>query len=271
MKKWTVGLSLLLLCSPAWGFAGTKEEIIRLQSDVLQLQNLIRLLQKNADENNGIVKSLLEQLNDQVAKNSVAMANLVRRLQNQKADFVNSIAQMHHEVQNLSVQWDDTNNRIASLQRSMEANRVQVQTFRQVPSRKEPGATIELDQVYNAVYNDYLMGDYDLAVAGFQDFLTNYPNTEYADNALYYLGVCYNNQGRYEQAVETFDQAINLYPKADKTVVAYYKKALALQNLQKNSEAIDTFKKLATIFPDSQEAALARQELEKLGVDLRRR
>ena len=32
-------------------------------------------------------------------------------------------------------------------------------------------------------YNDYLMGNYALAVDGFQDFLANYPESEYADNS----------------------------------------------------------------------------------------
>ena len=55
------------LCSPLSILAGTKEEIIRLQSDVLQLQNQIRMLQKSIDDNGSVFRSLLEQLNDQVA------------------------------------------------------------------------------------------------------------------------------------------------------------------------------------------------------------
>jgi len=37
---------LVLTGSLSWGLAGTEEEIIRLQNDVLQVQNQIRLLQK---------------------------------------------------------------------------------------------------------------------------------------------------------------------------------------------------------------------------------
>ena len=47
--------------------AGTKEELIRLQSDVQQLTSQLQLLQKSMSENDAILKTLLEQLSDRVA------------------------------------------------------------------------------------------------------------------------------------------------------------------------------------------------------------
>ena len=244
---------------------GQKREIVRLQSDVLQLQNQIRLLQKNFDDQSAILKSLLEQLNDQIGQSNVHMESLAGSVQGQKADMGSSMGQFRQEIQGLSIKWDDTNARLAALQQRLEENQMQIQSLRQPPSTAA-GNFIEPDQVYSSVYNDYLMGNYDLAIAGFQDFLSNYSDSEYSDNASYYLGVCYFEKGRHEQSIQAFDQVINLFPKADKAAPSYFKKALALEYMQKNAEAIETLKKLATIFPDSQEATLARQELEKLGV-----
>ncbi|HXK62382.1 MAG TPA: tol-pal system protein YbgF, partial [Acidobacteriota bacterium] len=185
----------------------------------------------------------------------------------QKADTSAVVAQLREEIQKLNVKLDDTNNRIAGLYQKVEESQLKTSSLRNVPSAGGTGG-VEPDQVYSQAYNDYLLGNYDLAIAGFQDFLTNFPNSEYADNAAHYIGVCYFEQGRYEQAAQAFDQVINLYPKADKTPVAYFKMAAAYQNLHKNDEAIETWKKLYTLFPDSQEAKLAAQELEKLGVAL---
>ena len=265
-KSVTVILLMVLTCV-SWASAGTKEELIRLQSDVLQLQNQIRLLQKNFDETGGVLQSLLEQLNDQMGQSNVKMVGLAEALTAQKADVGDAIVQFRQEIQSLQIKWDDTNTRIASVQQRLEANQLQIQSLRQVPSF-EAGGFIEADQVYSSVYNDYLMGNYDLSIAGFQDFLSNYPDNEYSDNASYYLGVSYLERGRQEQAIQAFDQVINLFPKADKTPPAYFKKALALEQLQRNTEAIDTLRKLATIFPDSQEANLAREELQKLGIEV---
>ncbi len=270
MKKKITYFFLLLFCSISLTVGGTKEEIIRLQSDVLQLQNQMRLLHKSMDDRGEILKSLLEQLNDQVAASNVLIESMIQVRQTQQvkdADLATSIGQLSQAIQNLNLKWDETNNRIAALHQKMEANQLHVSSLRRVPS-VEGGMVPQADHVYAAVFNDYLMGNYDLAIAGFQDFLISYENSEYSDNALYYLAICYSKLGRHEQGIQTFNQVINLYPKADMAPQAYFKKALALLELQKNADAIETLKKLAVIFPDSQEAIRARQELETLGVEL---
>ena len=265
MKHMGLVAIFLVVLWPSWAMAGTEEELIRLQNDVLQLQNQIRLLQKSTDENGSVLMSLLEQLNDQIASANVRMEALTEALQGQKEDQGAFVAQIRQEIQSLSIKWDDTNNRIASLQQGLQENQLQVQSLRQVPATD---FSIEPDQVYSSVYNDYLMGNYELAIAGFQDFLVNYPDSEYSDNASYYLGVCYHEKGRYQESIQAFDQSINLYPRADKTPPAYYKKGSAQEQLQLIPAAIETYRQLATIFPESQEAILAVQALRRLGVDV---
>ena len=248
----------------AFSMGGTKEEIVRLQSDVLQLSNQIRLLQKSTDETGSVFKSLLEQLNDQVARMNLATDELHRTMQEQKSDVFNLVTSIRSEVQNLSVKLDDTNNRLTALQKKQEEQQVRMQSLRTAPATAE--GTIQPDQAYAAAYNDFLIGNYDLAVAGFQDLLESHPDSEYSDNALFYSGICSQQQQRYEQAIDSFEQVINLYPKGDKTAAAYFKKAQVYQHLQKNTEAIDTLRQLIEIFPDSQESVQAQQELERMGV-----
>jgi tol-pal system protein YbgF len=267
MKRTLYFMVFLLLTFSLTSFGGTKEEIIRLQSDVLQLQELIRTLQKAVDENNGMMVSLLEQLNDQVAQGNLADDEMKGAVNSSKAQTLaleSTVNQLRDDMQVMSTKLDDTNNRIASLQRKLEENQMQIQTLRTVPS--EPGAEIDPDRVYSASYNDYLMGNYALAIDGFRDYLANYPESEYADNAAYYLGDCYLQQGRQELAIQAFDQLINLYPKGDKTPVAYYKKAVAQQEMQRMEDAISTLKALSKLFPDSREAKLAEEELAKFGL-----
>ena len=49
MKYLRLVATLLMVLGPSWAMAGTEEELVRLQNDVLQLQNQIRLLQKSTD------------------------------------------------------------------------------------------------------------------------------------------------------------------------------------------------------------------------------
>lgn len=268
MKRVLSFTVFLLLIGSTTSFGGTKEEIIRLQSDVLQLQELVRTLQKAVDEKNGMMLSLLEQLNDQAAEGSLASGELKGAVDSARAQTLaleSTVHELGDNMQSMSTKLDDTNNRIASLQRKLEDNQMQIQTLRTVPN--EPGAEIDPDRVYSASYNDYLMGNYALAVDGFRDYLANYPESEYADNAAYYLGDCYLQQGRQELAIQAFEQLINLYPKGDKTPVAYYKKALAQQEMQRMEDAIATLKALSKLFPDTREAKLAEEELAKFGLN----
>jgi len=261
-------LTLFLPLSLSLAFGGTKEEIVRLQSDVLQLQNQIRMLQKTVDEKEGMILSLLEQVNDQVAKGNLAFDDMLAAVNGAKAQtssLEQSIGAVVDQLELLSTKLDETNSRVASLHRKLEDNQMQVQSLRTLP--EDVTAEVEPDRVYSATYNDYLMGNYSLAVSGFQDFLANFPDSEYADNAAYYLGDSYLKQGRHELAIQAFDQVINLYPKGDKTPVAYYKKALALEEQQRLDQAIDTLKKLVKLHSTSPEAELAKQQLAKLGVE----
>ena len=79
---------------------------------------------------------------------------------------------MREEIQNLSVKLDDTNTRISALQQKTEENQLKIKSLRTLPTAT--GGEIEPDQAYSAAYNDFLMGNYDLAIAGFQDFLNTY-------------------------------------------------------------------------------------------------
>ena len=260
----TVALILFLTSQPV--FSGTKEEVIRLQSDVLQLQNLVRALHKGFDDSQGSNQSLLEQLNDQVATSNRLLQDMVTAMRAQQGETAAMASSLRDEMQNIIIKLDDTNNRVASLHRKLEESQTRRDTLRLPPTIL--GTDPKPDQVYYLTYNDYLVGNYELAIAGFRDFLSLYSESEYADNAAFYLAICHQMQGRYEQAIQVFDEVINMYPKSDMAPSAYYKKATTQMELQKNDEAIQTLSRLISLYPDSQESELAKRELNTLGVEV---
>ena len=267
MKKSLLAFVIVVLAlAPAVVFAGTQEEIIRLQSDILQLQEQIRLLQKVVDEKNSVIQTLLEQLNDQFATNNVTFSEMVDVLNENRArnsSLAGNVTAVRDDIARLSTRLDEINSRLAEVQRKFDENQMQVQTLRSVPSSGSGDVDVEPDRVYSASYNDYLVGNYSLAVNGFQDFLTNYPDSEYADNASYYLGDCYLQQKIFEMALRSFEQTVNLFPGGDKMSTAYYKIAQVLMQQNRMDDAIATLKKLEQLFPGSTEARLAGEDLAK--------
>jgi hypothetical protein len=65
--------------------AGVKEELIRLQADVLALKNQISLLDKTFTERTDSIRSLVTQLNDQVGRTSLVLGKISNVLETQSS------------------------------------------------------------------------------------------------------------------------------------------------------------------------------------------
>jgi tol-pal system protein YbgF len=122
-------------------------------------------------------------------------------------------------------------------------------------------------EVYQAAYRDYQRGNYDLALAGFRDFLKNYPNSELSSNAEYWIGESLYSQKKYSEAIEQFNGVVNKYPKSDKAPGALLKKGYAYLALNDRPRAIVQFQYVVHEYPSSRESALAKDRLKQLGID----
>jgi len=138
-----------------------------------------------------------------------------------------------------------------------------------VPSRPPAPAPVTLvdpEEMYQAARSDYGRGSYDLALSGFREFLQRFPESELADNALYWVGECHYAAGRLTDAVSTFDEVVSRFPEADKAPDAAYKKGLALLDLNRTAEGIMQLQHVRDSFPGTPAARLARTKLQGLGL-----
>ena len=69
-------LLAFFLAAGSLAHAGTKEELVRLQNDVINLQKQFRAFEKTFDERTEGLKSLVVQLNDQTAQSNVLLAKM---------------------------------------------------------------------------------------------------------------------------------------------------------------------------------------------------
>ena len=126
---------------------------------------------------------------------------------------------------------------------------------------------------YEEAFRLYRADSYDLAIAGFRDFLQRFPSSDYADNALFWLGECYFKQGDHASAAVAFEDVARKYPDGNKVPDALFRQGIALLEIgQATGEpakfrgaAREIFAKLVERYPDSPRAAEARRQLEKLG------
>jgi tol-pal system protein YbgF len=129
--------------------------------------------------------------------------------------------------------------------------------------------TASPDELYRSAYEDYMRGNYDLAADGFAEYRRRFPNTELTDNALYWIGECYDAQERPQEALDTFTKVLEDYPTSDKAAAAQLKKGLIYLKMGDQGQGVVNLQYVVYEHPGTREADLAREQLRSLGLTIR--
>lgn len=129
---------------------------------------------------------------------------------------------------------------------------------------KTKGASLAPTEAYNLAYNDYLKGNYDLAIIGFQNFVQQYPGSGLIPQAIYWTGESYYNKRSYNKAIEQFEQVLQQYPKSEKAPNALLKEGFAYIEMGDRIKGRLFLKKVIENFPNSNESNLAKDKLASL-------
>ncbi len=116
---------------------------------------------------------------------------------------------------------------------------------------------------YDAAYLELLKGNYDLAIEAFNGFLAQYPQSDLADNAQYWIGECHLARGETSLAMTAFLAVESRWPGGDKVPGALLKVAHCLQTEQELDASRRTLESLVARFPNTEEARLAQERLNK--------
>ncbi len=251
--------------------AGVKEELVRLQADVLALQNQMRQLEKSFTERTDAIRSLVVQLNDQVGKTSLALGKISTSLEAQSTGDMAAVQSVLKEVKDLAGKMDDANMRISALAQQIVDMKVQTKPIAQRAFQNVADNPAQLsssaEQIYSEAYNDLIQGNLDFAIQGFMAFLKSFPTNDKADDAQYNIGEAYYNDGKYAQAIAAFSKVLTDYGSGGKAASALFKRGKAELALMQKEGAIADFKTVVEKYPNAPEANLAKSELLKLGVD----
>lgn len=117
---------------------------------------------------------------------------------------------------------------------------------------------------YDKAFDQLKGGDYEKSVAAFKTYLQNYPNTEYTDNARYWLGEAYYVTGDFEQAIAAYQQLLDNDPRSQKAPHALLKIGYSQQKLGNNEQARKTLEDLRSRYPNTTAASLAQERLQQL-------
>jgi tol-pal system protein YbgF len=127
-------------------------------------------------------------------------------------------------------------------------------------------------QDYEAAFRLYRAGDYSAAVSKFQAFVQSHPTSDYADNALFWMGECHQKLGDFVLAAVTFERVYKEFPEGNKVPDALYRQAVALveigrqkgERAEYESAAREVWQRILDEYPRSERAVEARTQIEKL-------
>jgi len=125
-------------------------------------------------------------------------------------------------------------------------------------------AVVSPTEAYRLAYNDYLRGNYSLAVMSFQNYIEQYPTSTFLPEAFYWLGQSHYNQGEYEEAILFLEQVYIRYPTHEKVPSAKMKEARALIEMKEQERAKALLLAVIEQYPQSNEAFMAKEALSNM-------
>jgi tol-pal system protein YbgF len=273
-------------------------EIIDLQHDVTTLLQGQKDLATQMTQDHTVVKTLVEQTNDNVNKLGATMSSLQKSVQDVQANSGARLDTMSTQVQGLSDNLEEIKSRLGKLNQQL----VDLQNTAQSldakisggapsgtggsappassvspkpmagstsPDNSGPGGPApSADTLYSNGLRDITSGKYDLARSEFQDYLKYYGDTDLASNAQFYLGEIAYSQRQYSDAVSEYERVLTNYPKSFKLAPARLKKGMALIELNQKPAGVRELREVIKRYPGTEEDRRARAKLKELGVAL---
>jgi tol-pal system protein YbgF len=275
------------IAASLWGLGpqpacGQKKDTIMLMRQLDTMQQMILNMQKTLDTQTAVLRTLVEQANDNVNSMKLTVEELRKATQRNLADNNNRFESMTTQIQALSESLEEAKARLAKLSEQLAQTQNIIQTLNApvTPATETPGGSTagpggeakppasvpDADTLYNSGRSYYSGGQYQLAVQAFQEYLQYYGDTDRASNAQFYIGDSYYSQENFKQAIEEYDKCIERYPKGNKAMAAQLKKGFALIELGGKAAGVRELRSLIQRYPKAPEASLARQRLKQLGI-----
>ena len=124
-----------------------------------------------------------------------------------------------------------------------------------------PPSADPADQLYNEGKQAFDSGNYVKARQRFEQLIQQYPKSNMADNAQFWVAEIFYREKWYEKAILEYQKVIENYPNGNKVPAALLKQAQSFHNIADRSNARLIYQELVNKYPQSSESQVARQKL----------
>jgi len=122
----------------------------------------------------------------------------------------------------------------------------------------------EIRGVYDKIFPLVRSKRYDDAIAGYQQFISNFPESIYVANSRYWLAQIYSVLGRTDEAEKEYLEVANNYSSSAKASDSWLKLGKLYEQKNNNERAIEAYNKVITQYSNSTAAKIAVSRLQDL-------
>lgn len=253
---------LLLSCCLALGLVGRAHALF----DDDEARRRIEVLRNDVSANQKQVQEQLKRIEAAVQDRSTlidlagqidALRQEITRLNGQAEVLMNRADRLERRQTELYADLEGRLRKMEDTQSQSQQNLAALQERIAGPERE----AAQEKQAYEAALNQFKVGNYQSAIAGFQGFMGTYPNSALVPSAQYWIGNAYYALRDYKVAIAAQQKVVVSWPENPKAADAMLNIASSQQELGDARAARETLKTLLTKYPQSAAAEQAKQRL----------
>jgi tol-pal system protein YbgF len=227
------------------------------RKQIIQLKNQAEARQKALDERLSVIDAKLGQMDSTGQNRVVDLAQLIESLKQDMAKLRGQIEVLSNQTETLERRQKDLYVDLDNRLRRIEQTQTQIQDKM---TQGERSAAAE-KQAYEAALNQFKVGNYQLSITSFQNFMTNFSSSDLLPSAQYWIGNAYYAMRDYKAAIAAQQKVVRLWPENAKAPDALLNIASSQAEIGQSAAARETLRTLVKKYPSSSASEQAKQRL----------
>lgn len=214
------------------------------------------LMLKRQSETEAKVEHLI-QSNRKGDQRANELAGQIQALNDQAKAVATQIERLEDTIRELRKSQDELKARFILLSQQTPTPKIEVVNQEPPAKGRDTGPPAD----YVKAFGLYSSNSFPEAITAFETFLKNNLQSEYAANALYWIGECHYSLSDLPKAKDIFFTVAGSYPNSPKAPDALLKLGYTLAAMKEKDKAHAIFENLIKSYPSSPAAAKARERL----------
>ena len=214
----------------------------------------LRAVQSRVDS----LRAELMSLQQQMYEEQKTQSEIVRLI---RADQQLRFGELDRKVSEINSNLNENQFRLSRIDEQTAEFKKQLEAKLVSDSISQNSRNAEIEKLFQIAMSDFNAGRYEIAINGFKDLFTQFPESPFAADAEYWVAECNYAKKAYNAAEMDYISYIKKYPQGPKFCVSLYKLGLAYEKQNKAKSKTMVWKKAVEQCPDSPEIQVIRTHM----------